>query len=288
MEVVAYRPEMAGDTASHYNQQTAGVPFCWPITGEHIAAAVENAGDLTDAEVRVALDGSRVLGFGMYGVERTKDCTRGVIRFLCYERGNRRAGQTLLKAVESELDAHGVDEIEAFSQDRRIEPYHLRAAFLSDHLDHVQALFAINGYARDRGEVFLLWKDVPELPVEPADGLTFDANWIDTDCALPDLKVSMTCGGVHAGQCDHVSAATFTGHADAQDMAFCVWLGVPDDHQGRGYGAIVLRRAMALLRERGYRHLAISTGQPNHRAFVFYANYGYRVADWTWEYRLKR
>jgi len=35
----------------------------------------------------------------------------------------------------------------------------------------------------------------------------------------------------------------------------------------------------------GFRHAAISTALHNHRAFLFYSNFGYHVADWTYDSR---
>ena len=47
-------------------------------------------------------------------------------------------------------------------------------------------------------------------------------------------------------------------------------------------GKWLLLRTRNEMLERGYRHTAISTAVSNHRAFLFYSNYGYRVVDWTY------
>jgi ribosomal protein S18 acetylase RimI-like enzyme len=44
---------------------------------------------------------------------------------------------------------------------------------------------------------------------------------------------------------------------------------------------------MYLAKERGYRHGAISTAHDNDRAFLFYSNHGFCVADWTYEFSKK-
>jgi GNAT superfamily N-acetyltransferase len=59
---------------------------------------------------------------------------------------------------------------------------------------------------------------------------------------------------------------------------------VEEAFQGRGLGRSLLQRALAAGREVGYRHACISTDWRNYRAFVFYSNYGYQVADWTYIY----
>ena len=38
-------------------------------------------------------------------------------------------------------------------------------------------------------------------------------------------------------------------------------------------------------RQVGYRHAAISTATDNHRALLFYANYGYQAVDWTRQFK---
>ena len=71
-------------------------------------------------------------------------------------------------------------------------------------------------------------------------------------------------------------------NAEAQDYGFVNWLGVTEGYQGGGLGKWLLLRTRNEMLERGYRHTAISTAVSNHRAFLFYSNYGYRVVDWTY------
>ena len=68
---------------------------------------------------------------------------------------------------------------------------------------------------------------------------------------------------------------------------FCNSLAVDESQQGRGLGRFLLIHAMYLAKERGYRHGAISTAHDNDRAFLFYSNHGFRVADWTYEFSKK-
>jgi ribosomal protein S18 acetylase RimI-like enzyme len=59
---------------------------------------------------------------------------------------------------------------------------------------------------------------------------------------------------------------------------------VEEDFQGQGLGRSLMRRTLAAGREVGYRHASISTDWRNFRAFMFYSNFGYHVADWTYSY----
>jgi GNAT superfamily N-acetyltransferase len=87
----------------------------------------------------------------------------------------------------------------------------------------------------------------------------------------------------HVCQCGRI--ADYTDDPAAGDWFFVDWLGVDRPFQGRGLGRHLLQRAFVENRAAGYRHAAISTGWDNYRAFVFYANIGFGVADWTYGLR---
>ena len=84
-------------------------------------------------------------------------------------------------------------------------------------------------------------------------------------------------GRSHSGEISDAEAA--------QDWLFVIWLWVKDDLQGQGLGRHLLQRNLQEMHGVGYRHAAISTDWENHRAFLFYSNYGFHQADWTFCYR---
>ncbi|MDP6041573.1 MAG: hypothetical protein QGG64_23700, partial [Candidatus Latescibacteria bacterium] len=69
-----------------------------------------------------------------------------------------------------------------------------------------------------------------------------------------------------------------------QDTFFVRWLGVQDERQHRGWGRYMLLRSHWENQKLGYRHASISTSTNNHRALLFYTNYGYSVRDTWYEY----
>ena len=73
-------------------------------------------------------------------VEITEEENIGIIRFMGYERGERRAGQSVLEKAEDYLKAFNVSRIFAFPQDCRYRFYHFEHAYLSDALDQVQGI----------------------------------------------------------------------------------------------------------------------------------------------------
>ena len=68
------------------------------------------------------------------------------------------------------------------------------------------------------------------------------------------------------------------------EQVFAVWLGVDEPYQGRGLGRYLLQRNLNEAYAAGYRHAVISTAHDNFRAFLFYSNFGYCLADWTHGY----
>jgi len=297
MHILPCDVSMAGALAAIYNRAVEPVPFCWPADADAFAAAVakvegqaKSDKPLRDKAAFVATDGGRIVGFIDIGVGRPEDDDQhpeaGVIPFFWYEPGRRAAGQVLLEKAEDRFRELGMTAVQAFPQEYKYNFYHLPCAYLSDHLAHVAALLAFNGYRKTRGEVFFEWPDFE--PVEPpAVDLPVDivVEWKTGQAARPNLELVARLDGESIGVCDCESLAGPTRAEEAEDW-FCVhWLGVNRAFRGRGLGKHLLRRALVEMRRAGYRHAAISTSLPNHRAFVFYSHFGYRFCDWTYGWK---
>lgn len=292
MEVVRYEPGMLAELTDVYNRATGCVPHCYPVSaarlGEELAGAREEPEGrprLASQRVFVAREGGAAVGFlhaavGRFGEHKTE---QGIIRFLWYERGRRKAGGGLLDQAEEFLRRQGVPRVEAFPEECAYPFYHAGDAYLSNRLDHVQALLAVNGYRRMEGEVFLDWPDFEPLKPGPA-GVTpaITVERGEKPGRRPDVSVVARLDGSVIGVCNSLSLAARGGGDEADEWVFTDWLGVEDEHQRKGLGLLLLRRALVEARELGYRHAAISTDWMNHRAFLFYSNFGYRVVDWTY------
>lgn len=298
MDILSYEPPMAGDLAAMYNRAVEPVPHCYPTTAEAFAAAVaKTAGQaksnplLRSKAAFVVDDDGTVLGFidtavggPMVDGKGYTEC--GVIPFFWYEPGRRAVGQALLARAEARLRDVGMREAEAFPQEYRYDFYHLHAAYLSDHLPHVGALLAFNGYRRVRGEVYLDWPDFEPIDPPPAGApADISVQWSESRGTRPNVKVLAHHDGKQIGECECESCGELTSAPEAQDWFMTTGLFIADEMQGRGLGKYLLRRALAEMRGAGYRHAIISTSLGNDRAFVFYSNFGYRFCDWTYGWR---
>jgi len=289
MPIEAYRPEMAPALAAGYNALVAGLPYCHPVSADQIGAAA-GGGEMDERlhsdAMFAALEGDAAVGMAhvaMESPEETDTAPRGALRFLWYTRGHRAAGQALLEAAEDHLRGQDADSVIAFHQDYRYPFYHIGHAYLSDRLEHIHALLGINGYRRCAGEVYLLWPDYrPPAPGEPPFPVETRLEWREGRGELPGLIVRALLEGKQVGVCENLSLGEFTDAADAQDRFLTKWLGVEEPVQGRGLGRYLLATALAELHGAGHRHAVISTSWTNHRACLFYANFGYRANDWTY------
>ena len=293
MEVVTYQPQYLDELTRLYNELTGPVPHCSAITATELAAAF--AGDcgyeaygerLEQEAVFVALE-REVMGFVHVGQGKTRQRDGGQplgsLRFLAYPRGRRDAGQALLERAETWLRAAGLDSVLVYRQAYRYPFYHFAHAFLSNHLEHIQALLQMNGYQVCGGEIFLDWPHMNPGPAIEGSGLAIELGLKKTPGlgSLPDIKVVAYHHGQEIGTCISLSAASFSRREIDEDWIFTNWLGITEAYQGRGLGRYLLDCALIEARESGYRHAAISTAIDNPRALLFYANCGYQAVDWT-------
>ncbi|MHC4249141.1 MAG: GNAT family N-acetyltransferase [Planctomycetota bacterium] len=310
MGIQQYEPSMLGDLALLYSRAVGPVPHCHPVSGDEFSKALVGLGGLagdgksdgsSDKRMRaeavlVATEDDRAVGFAHVGIGRLREgasdgedteTEQGIIRFLWHERGGRAAGQALVAAAENALRARGAARVLAFTQMFRYPFYHLGYAYVSNAMDHVQALLAFSGYRRVDGEVFLDWPDFEPPGAGRAEGdagpgVSFVVETRPGRGRLPGLAVRAMRGDAELGHCVSVSAAEYAGAADEEDWLFTKDLWVTEAEQGRGLGKALLGRSLAEARPLGYRHAAISTDWRNHRALLFYSNFGYAVVDWTY------
>lgn len=294
MEILAYTPEMQRHTTAFYNNLTANVPHCYPVSEEELGKVLVSTTYKTEDQkllqpqiTFVAREQKTILGFiqvGIGPIENLNKNNLGVIRFFGYRPGERQAGQALLEKTESYLSTYNPDQIVVFPQDYRYRFYHFGHAYLSDGLGHVQALLGYNGYQRRFGEVFLAWENYAVTPTQLAIPVEIFLDWQSGRGERPNCTVQAFHDGVKMGVCRSVSGGEFSDHPNTQDWLHTMWLGIKDAFQGQGLGRYLLQYALHEMHKIGYRHALISTDWENYRAFLFYSNCGYQVSDWTYAY----
>jgi GNAT superfamily N-acetyltransferase len=104
---------------------------------------------------------------------------------------------------------------------------------------------------------------------------------------LPNVAVRAMLKGQEIGSCIALSGEDLSHAREAHNRIFIDGLGVTDKEQGKGWGRYLLTRTLWEARQLGYRHTIISTDQKNHRAQLFYTNYGYRVTDTVYGFTKK-
>lgn len=288
--IVDYESGQAEALRQIFERTTTDCVHCHRV---ELAIFEETLGSKTesvvDERVFVSVRSGRPTGFSHDVIQDPEDVegTRGAIRFLCYAPGDRESGLALIRHTVDFFRDSDVAHIRAFHQRERYPFYHRNHAYLSDRIGHVQALLSCEGFVKQGGEVHLDWDDYdPGVAYETEQSVQITWETEAGTGSLPALKARAQIGETFIGECHIVSCAEF--NPDQEDRLFVNWLGVQDDHQGKGYGRFILQETMREAKRIGYRHAAISTAYNNHRAYAFYTNYGFRVTDWTYGWALSR
>ena len=298
MDIVKYHPGLAEPMYALYNQTIELVVHCYPVSTAVFTEALEPVLHTQSSGLKnmrsqyclAAMEGETLTGFAHAGV-RVNDADRvegGAIRFLTFEPGNRSYGQLLLDRVESILTDAGATSIVAFHQRFLLPFYHHSPAYLSDRIGHVRALFAMANYEKCEGEVFLDRRLVESQdPAPMGQDLEVRTEKAPSQGVLPGLKNSAWIDGKEVGQCCIISSAETQRCEEVEDRGFMDWLGVEEPWQGKGVGKFLLQQTLNDSYALGYRRMGISTAWDNHRAFVFYSNFGFEVSDWTYGWSKK-
>lgn len=278
--------------ASTWNEWLADVPHCPPVgvaviepglDGDDCCKAAER---LSDSNLWTASERGAVTGVAHIALEANTEQTprRGVLRFLAYQPGHRRAGQLLLETAESMVREAGASELIAWHYDHTYPWYHAEHACLSGRLDHVHALFGVNGYLPVNGELVLDWPNYAfSLPRAPLP-VSLDWQWSEPLPTVDELELVAYHGERQAGICVCIGQTAFQPVREALGWVYIRWLHVERDLRGHGLGRYLVLAALDAYRRRGYRHAVICVMNENYPARLLYTNLGFRTVDWTCAY----
>jgi len=290
MKIMYWDVADAGNLAHFYNEQIADVPHCYPVSPEEFATGIRgpkndrHCKELHSEKIIVGEKGGKIMGFAHIDAGEMEFSDRkgigGLIHFLTYQAGHRSIGQAILEECDKYLRGEGASQIWAFQNGCNYRFYHLGFGNLSDRMEHVYALFRMNGYEINEGEIFM---EQPEYiitePVVCEDQVDIALKQEPGRGILPGLTVQALRSGNKIGICECVSAGEYCQASEAQDSFFTEWLGIEEEEQGKGWGRYLLQRTLWEMRKIGYQNAFISTDWENYRALLFYTNYGYRVTD---------
>jgi GNAT superfamily N-acetyltransferase len=299
VKIMFWDMEEAGDLAPIYNEQMAQVPHCYPVSPEEFGSGVRHRKDanvpyenLHSQGIIIGEYGGKIVGFADVAIisdihEEGQKEQQGLIRLLTYHRGYRSVGQALLEESERYLASLGADQIKAFrvsyKNDYCYRFYHLGFGLVSDRASHICALLRMNGYEMCGGEIFMEQQDYDvDKPVIPDKKVEIVVKKNPGRGDLPGLAVYALRDGSEIGVCESISVGNYCQFSEAQDRVFIKWLGVEEGEQARGWGRYLLKSNLWEAQKMGYKNTAISCNIRNHRALLFYTNYGYRVADTTY------
>ncbi len=295
MEIVRFEKAMAAGVARCYNEVVAPAPYCTPVGGEWFADLKRLARQpLAEEEILVAREGGEgVAGFAHVGVagpaaaEWHVKGEPGVIRFLAYRPGQRPIGKALLERSEEWLRERDRAEAMAGHCNFMYPFYHLPFGHVSELMGHVPPLFGMAGYSVEESELFFAWEDF-EAPVVPKPDVDVEivTEWREQVESFGEgMVVLPKRGGKDVGECKIVRLGSDEWRPALRDWCFCTSLDVEESLQGRGLGKHLLALGLREARDRGLRHAMISTDWNNHRAYLFYTNFGYRFLDRTFSFR---
>jgi GNAT superfamily N-acetyltransferase len=305
VRIVQWDVANAGDLAQTYSEQVAGVPHCYPVSPDEFEAGFpfpyhkytfrDYSEDIHSEKLIVGEQNGRIIGFADIAlaeiVEKGRREYRGFIRFFTYQPGYRSVGQAILEEAEKSLRDSGMDQISAFRLNFRNDHcgyrfYHVGYGMVSDRLGHICTLLYMNGYKPNGGEIFLNQPNYSVAePVLP-DGRVEIAveEEAPENALLPGLSVKAFRSGKEIGFCESTSVGEFCRADKAQDWVFVSGLDVVESEQGKGMGRYLLQRNLWEMRKIRYKNTVISNDWRNYRALLFYANYGYRLADTNYEF----
>jgi len=289
MEIRDWQPAMAPDMTTLYNKLIQSVPHCPQLTPQDLMIGLASqsappAWPLTEQRILVGIDGGQVRGFihiGMEAICHPKETRRGAIRFLAVLQDACHVGQALLDAAEQHLQRNGVREILAFHYDHRYPFYHVEHAYLSSRLEHLHKLLSANDYQKISTELVLELRDFNPHPAHPPYAACTAIEWQTNPGGSRELIALARDEQDEIGIC---ISAPHRPDFDKRDWAYTRWLGVKDEHRGKGWGRYLLQTSLNALWGKGFRHASLCVSGDNRHAFRLYTRLGYQQIDRTHAY----
>ena len=310
MKIHRWQLSEAAKLTEVYNQQTVGIPGCFPLSAEEFEQGVCSQPEpkypyktlqLHAAKLIVGEEGGEIIGFAHVAKlkKERKACPEpaewdrqiryvGLIRFFTYRPTHRFLGQAILTEAQKYCRELELDEIQAFAP----VSYHfycLNARSLSCKMAHVLALFGINNYQIKPKYFFMrrqLCKENMADPILPNSELKIIVDDTEGQGILPNLRLQLWRGANRVGICNTSSGGTFCRAEQAQKYAYTTWIKVETEARKQGLGGYLIQKTFFELQNMGYKHVCADVRTTNYKAQMLHTQAGYQVTD-TKYYALK-
>ncbi|MCP4538710.1 MAG: GNAT family N-acetyltransferase [Chloroflexi bacterium] len=274
MNIKEYKKDDLHKLFEYWQKMGAAIPYFFPVSASKwqtclLEDELEGEKVFKSLETYVATESDQVLGFVQYGQpnfawdengNKYSDPQIGVIRHLYFERGRNDVGEALLAKIS--------DRMTQFQQNHAF--YHAFGMSCNAHhgklhssQSHVEQLLQAHGFAVEHENIYyVLDMNVVEsiedgrLQLKSAP----EGNKENFQAQLNDETIA-------TAQVRYMGALT---NGYAHDVAYLTWIGMHEQHQGKGIGTEFLQLLVEYLTSKGYRYLHTDTASDNLRAQHFY------------------
>jgi hypothetical protein len=302
MKIHRWQLSEAAKLSEVYNQQTVGIPCCFPLSAQEFEQGVCSQPEpiypykklqLHAAKLIVGEEGGEIIGFAHVAKLKKETIHHkiryvGLIRFLTYRPTHRLVGQAILTEAEKYCSELELDEIQAFDP----VSYHfycLNARSLSSKMTHILALFGINNY-QIKPKYFSMRRQLAEEdmtdPILPNSELKIVVIQKEGQGILPNLRLELWRGTNRIGICNTSSGGMFCRAKPAPKYAYTTWIKVETEARRQGMARYLMQKTFFELQKIGYQHVCADVRTTNYKAQMLHTQAGYQVTD-TKYYALK-
>jgi len=288
MEIKIYRETDLPKLHGYWYRLAEDIPYFYPVSADKWQACLltdELDGEriFNDLETHFVAGSDGVLGFVQFGQpsfawdeagRKYCDPDIGVIRHLYFDRDRLDVGDALLTKAEDGLARF--PQLHAF--------YHILGMScnahhgkLHDSQDHVERLLCAHGFSAEHKNVFYEL-DMARAPSASGSGLHDVGN---PSASEEDLSLQEAGEEIATARVRYLDAMT-DGYT--RDVVYLSWIGVHEQHRGKGVGTELVRLLTGHLLGNGYRYLHTDTADDNVGARRFYETLGFQSKGCTRSY----
>lgn len=287
MNIKEYQKKDLHKLFEYWQEMGTSIPYFFPVLASKwqtclLEDELEGERVFKTLETYIATERYQILGFVQYGQpnfawdENGKyyDPQIGVIRHLYFEQGRNDVGEALL--------AKANDRLARFHQHHAF--YHILGMSCNAHhgklhssQSHVDRLLHAHGFTIEHENIYYVL-DMNVVRSIEGDKLQFKGTDEENK---GNFQAQLNGETIATAQVRYMDALT---DGCAHDIAYLGWIGVHEQHRGKGIGKKFLQLLVEYLTSKGYRYLHTDTACDNLRAQCFYDARGFHRQGYTRSY----